>query len=129
MACPAAAALLGFKTLRAGSADALRLLSRNLSANAHLFMAERVVLRQLVWDNARHVAALQVGLLLVILTVFEVPCSTLRGWPFGSGPFAAKLLPEGLGSLPVPMPADDPEYARYYHVGRIPVWLRHRLRR
>lgn len=42
-----------------GSADALRLLGRNLSANAHLFMAERIILRQLVWDNVRHIAALQ----------------------------------------------------------------------
>jgi predicted RNA methylase len=43
-----------------GSAEALRLLGRNLAANTHLFLAERVTLRQLVWDDARHIAALQV---------------------------------------------------------------------
>lgn len=42
-----------------GSAEALRLLGRNLAANSHLFLAERVTLRQLVWDDARHIAALQ----------------------------------------------------------------------
>jgi hypothetical protein len=42
-----------------GSAEALRLLGRNLAANSHLFLAERVTLRQLVWNDARHITALQ----------------------------------------------------------------------
>jgi methylase of polypeptide subunit release factors len=44
-----------------GSAEALRLLGRNLATNSHLFPAERVVLRQLVWDDPCHITALQVA--------------------------------------------------------------------
>lgn len=47
-----------------GSPEALRLLARNLSANSAKFLAERVLLRQLTWGDARHIAALQVHLLL-----------------------------------------------------------------